>query len=135
MIGTASTDPRRPLAGARAALLPVSFELDGLIHLPSTAVLRHDLPEAILFVVGSIRPWIRAEMAGRTAQAAVCIVRVEPQPGHLLISVTTNRSLNRELYSASVEPTHKYSDPGDSHPSGGRLHPLLPLLNATRAIG
>ncbi|HST47791.1 hypothetical protein [Jatrophihabitans sp.] len=50
-------------------------------------------------------------MAGRTAQAAVCIVRVEPQPGHLLISVTTNRSLNRELYSASVEPTRKYSDP------------------------
>lgn len=50
-------------------------------------------------------------MAGRSAQAAVCIVRVEPQPGHLLISVTTNRSLNRELYSASVEPTHKYSDP------------------------
>ncbi|HJQ02663.1 MAG TPA: hypothetical protein VJ851_13770 [Jatrophihabitans sp.] len=50
-------------------------------------------------------------MAGRTAQAAVCIVRVEPQPGHLLISITTNRSLNRELYSASVEPTRKYSDP------------------------
>jgi|GEM_PF-2543017 len=50
-------------------------------------------------------------MAGRTAQAAVCIVRVEPQPGHLLISVTTNRTLNRELYSTSVEPTHRYSDP------------------------
>jgi hypothetical protein len=50
-------------------------------------------------------------MAGRTTQAAVCIVRIEPQPGHLLISVTTNRSLNRELYSTSVEPTRKYSDP------------------------
>jgi hypothetical protein len=50
-------------------------------------------------------------MATRTAQAAVCIVRVEPQPGHLLISITTNRSLNRELYSAAVEPTRKFSDP------------------------
>ena len=28
-----------------------------------------------------------------------------------MISITTNRSLNRELYSASVEPTRKYSDP------------------------
>lgn len=46
-------------------------------------------------------------MAGRTAQAAVCIVRVEPQPGHLLISITTNRSLNRELYSTDVEPDRK----------------------------
>jgi hypothetical protein len=50
-------------------------------------------------------------MASRTAQAAVCIVRVEPQPGHLLISITTNRSLNRELYSTDVEPTHRFSDP------------------------
>jgi hypothetical protein len=53
VIGTASTDPRRPLAGARAALLPVSFELDGVVELPSTAVIRHDLPEVILFVAGS----------------------------------------------------------------------------------
>jgi hypothetical protein len=50
-------------------------------------------------------------MAGRTAQAGVCIVRVEPQPGHLLISITTNRSLNRELYSTDVEPTRRFSDP------------------------
>ena len=50
-------------------------------------------------------------MASRTSQAAVCIVRVEPQPGHLLISITTNRSLNRDLSSMSVEPTRKYSDP------------------------
>ncbi|HST47792.1 hypothetical protein [Jatrophihabitans sp.] len=54
VIGTARTDPRRPLAGARAALLPVSFDLDGLIHLPATAAVRLDQPEAIVFVVGSI---------------------------------------------------------------------------------
>jgi hypothetical protein len=54
VIGTAGSEPRRPLAGARAALLPVSFESDGLIHLQSTAVVRHDLPEAIVFVVGAI---------------------------------------------------------------------------------
>jgi hypothetical protein len=56
VIGTAATDPRRPLAGARAALLPVSFDLDGMIELPSTAVIRNDLPEAILFVAGSFAP-------------------------------------------------------------------------------
>ncbi|HJQ02662.1 MAG TPA: hypothetical protein VJ851_13765 [Jatrophihabitans sp.] len=55
VIGIAHTDPRRPLAGARAALLPVSFELDGMIQLPSTAVIRRDWPEAILLVTGTAR--------------------------------------------------------------------------------
>jgi|GEM_PF-2983164 len=54
VLGTASTDPRRPLAAARAALLPVSFEQDGMPHLPETAVISHPAPEQIVFVVGSL---------------------------------------------------------------------------------
>jgi hypothetical protein len=63
VIGIARTDPRRPLAGARAALLPVGFERDGLIDLPSTAVLRRDWPEAILLVAGRTRTPVHPEPA------------------------------------------------------------------------
>jgi hypothetical protein len=52
VIGLARTDPRRPLAGARAALLQAGFSDDGPLRLPATAVVRQDRPEAILFVLG-----------------------------------------------------------------------------------
>ena len=52
VIGIARSDPRRPLAGARAALLPPSFDPDGMMRLRSTAIIRRDWPEAILLVAG-----------------------------------------------------------------------------------
>jgi hypothetical protein len=50
-------------------------------------------------------------MPAGTAQAGVCIVRVEPQGDYLLITVTTNRALNRDLHSATAEHVRKFSDP------------------------
>jgi hypothetical protein len=50
-------------------------------------------------------------MSAGTARAGVCIVRVEPQEDSLLITVTTNRALNRNLYSAIPEHVQKFSDP------------------------
>jgi hypothetical protein len=49
-------------------------------------------------------------MSAGTARAGVCIVRVEPQESSLLITVTTNRALNRNLYSATAEDVRKFSD-------------------------
>jgi hypothetical protein len=45
------------------------------------------------------------------ARAGVCIVRVELQEGRLLITVTTNRALNRDLRSATADSIHRYNDP------------------------
>jgi hypothetical protein len=55
VIGTARSDPRRPLAAARAVLLPVGFGTDGEVELPRTAVIRHDEPELIVLVLGALR--------------------------------------------------------------------------------
>ncbi len=44
-------------------------------------------------------------------QVGVCIVRVESQLNHLLITITTNRNLDRNLYSARPEPSQQFSDP------------------------
>jgi hypothetical protein len=55
VIGTARSDPRRPLAAARAVLLPVGFGTDGEVELPRTAVIRHDEPELIVLVLGAFR--------------------------------------------------------------------------------
>lgn len=49
--------------------------------------------------------------AGTPQKAGVCIVRVEPQGGYLLITVTTNRALNRDLHSATAEHVRRFSDP------------------------
>ncbi len=43
-------------------------------------------------------------------QVGVCIVRVESQPDHLVITVTTNRNVDRNLYSARPEPAEQCSD-------------------------
>jgi len=44
-------------------------------------------------------------------QLGVCILRVEPQPEHLLITITTNSSLDRTLYSARPPRVQQFSDP------------------------
>jgi hypothetical protein len=41
----------------------------------------------------------------------VCIVRVEAQPDHLLITVTTDRHVDRNLHSVRPEPPQLFSDP------------------------
>jgi hypothetical protein len=55
VIGTARSDPRRPLAAARAVLLPVGWSDDGLVELSSTAVVEQDEPELIVLVLGALR--------------------------------------------------------------------------------
>jgi hypothetical protein len=45
------------------------------------------------------------------ARAGVCIVRVERQEGRLLITVTTNQALDRDLRSATADCVHRYIDP------------------------
>jgi hypothetical protein len=45
------------------------------------------------------------------AQAGVCIVTVERQPHLLLITVRTNRNLDRHLYSARPEKVERFADP------------------------
>jgi hypothetical protein len=49
-IALASTDSRRPLAAARAALLPMGLDGDGDTQLPATYVAQHDGDEAIWLV-------------------------------------------------------------------------------------
>jgi hypothetical protein len=52
VIGLARTESRRPLAAARAALLPVGFDQDGDVQLPATYVAHHNGEEAIWLVFG-----------------------------------------------------------------------------------
>jgi hypothetical protein len=52
VIGLASAESRRPLAAARAALLPVGLDADGDVQLPATYVAHHDGGEAIWLVFG-----------------------------------------------------------------------------------
>jgi hypothetical protein len=44
-------------------------------------------------------------------KVGVCILRVESQPNHVLITVTTNRHLDRSLYSTHPERVQQFSDP------------------------
>ena len=55
VIGLASTESRRPLAAARAALLPVGLDADGDVQLPATYVAHHNGGEAIWLVFGPVR--------------------------------------------------------------------------------
>jgi hypothetical protein len=43
-------------------------------------------------------------------ESGVCIVTVERQPHHLLITVRTNRNLDRHLYSAHPEVVERFAD-------------------------
>jgi predicted HAD superfamily phosphohydrolase YqeG len=49
-------------------------------------------------------------MSAGAARAGVCIVRVEPLEHSLLVTITINRALNRDLYSATAEHVRKFSD-------------------------
>lgn len=53
-------------------------------------------------------------MSSRQAESGVCIVRVQVQPGHLLITVTTDRSLGRNLRPAAPDPARHFTDPDDA---------------------
>jgi hypothetical protein len=41
---------------------------------------------------------------------AVCIIRVEAQADHVVITVTTHRDVDRNLYSAHAEPVERFSE-------------------------
>lgn len=51
-------------------------------------------------------------LAPRKTESGVCIVRVEVQKEHLLITVTINRDLARSLYTTGGE--RHFTDPGDA---------------------
>jgi hypothetical protein len=52
--------------------------------------------------------------APRKTESGVCIVRVEVQVEHLLITVTTNRDLARSLYTTGSGGEQHFTDPGDA---------------------
>jgi hypothetical protein len=53
-------------------------------------------------------------MPSHQSESGICIVRVEVQPGHLLITVTTNRNLDRNLRPATSDSGRRFTDPGDA---------------------
>ena len=53
-------------------------------------------------------------MSAHQAESGVCIVRVEIQPEHLLITVTINRNIGRNLYTARPDPDRHFTDPDDA---------------------
>jgi hypothetical protein len=50
-------------------------------------------------------------MPTREAESGICIVRVEVQSDHLLITITTERNIGRHLHAARSSPKHHFSDP------------------------
>jgi hypothetical protein len=53
-------------------------------------------------------------MSARRSESGVCIVRVEVQPVHLLITVTTKRDLDRNVYTAQPGAERHFTDPDDA---------------------
>jgi len=53
-------------------------------------------------------------MSARKTESGVCIVRVEVQTEHLLITVTTTRDLARSLYTTGFGGEQHFTDPGDA---------------------
>ena len=49
--------------------------------------------------------------ASRRPENGICIVTVERQPHNLLITVRTNRHLDRHLFSARPEEVERFADP------------------------
>lgn len=49
-------------------------------------------------------------MPTRRPEAGVCIVRIESQPDHLLITVTTNRNIGKNMYSARSDRVLRFAD-------------------------
>jgi len=53
-------------------------------------------------------------MRTQRGKAGVCVVRVERQPGHLLITLTANRDLDRNLRSTRPDPPRRFTDAEDA---------------------
>ena len=50
-------------------------------------------------------------MSPHEAESGICIVRVEVQSDHLLITITTERNIGRHLHAARSSPEQHFSDP------------------------
>lgn len=50
-------------------------------------------------------------MPSHEAQTGLCIVRVEVQADHLLITVTTKHNLGRNMYATRTDPERHFADP------------------------
>ncbi len=68
-------------------------------------------------------------MPASSARSGICIVRVEVQPDYLLITVTINRALNRNLHSATAGDVRKFSDPEEA------LGAVAEFLHSYQAMG
>jgi hypothetical protein len=53
-------------------------------------------------------------MSPQQSESGICIVRVEVQPGHLLITVTANRNLERGPHPVTSAPGLRFTDPDDA---------------------
>ena len=60
---------------------------------------------------GDTLPGKVALMPPRGPQAGMCLVRVELQGDHLLISVTTSTSISHSSYSAGLTPPERFANP------------------------
>ena len=47
-------------------------------------------------------------------QSGVCIIRVEVQPEHCLITITMNRNIGRNIYPAKPGPERHFADPDEA---------------------
>ena len=50
-------------------------------------------------------------MSAHEAESGICIVRVEVQSDHLLITITTERNIGRHLHAARSSPEQHFADP------------------------
>lgn len=53
-------------------------------------------------------------MSAPQPQSGVCIVRVEAQPEHCLITITMNRDIGRNIYPARPGPEQHFADPDEA---------------------
>jgi hypothetical protein len=53
-------------------------------------------------------------MPPRQTESGVCIVRVEVQAAHLLITVMTDRNLGRNMHPATSHPERHFTDLDDA---------------------
>lgn len=67
-------------------------------------------------------------MSAREAESGICIVRVEVQSDHLLITITTELNIGRHLHAARSSPEQHFSDPDAALQAvAGFLGPFTPL--------
>jgi hypothetical protein len=53
-------------------------------------------------------------MSAQQPQSGVCIIRVEVQPEHCLITVTMNRNTGRNIYPARPGPEQHFAEPSEA---------------------